>query len=68
MGNWNSTILPKKTADIPSFKREEIRVKQFKGGQHWYAYIGDMQIRDGDQLKWNAQEAAQAAAEALVTA
>lgn len=52
---------------FPSFKREEIRVKQFKGGQHWYAYIGDMQIRDGDQLKWNTQEAAQAAAEAMVT-
>lgn len=52
---------------FPSFKREEIRVKQFKGGQHWYAYIGDMQIRDGDQLKWNTQAAAQAAAEALVT-
>lgn len=52
---------------FPSFKREEIRVKQFRGGQHWYAYIGDMQIRDGDQLKWNTKAAAQAAAEAMVT-
>lgn len=51
---------------FPSFKIEDIRVKQFKGGQHWYAYIGDMQLRNGDQLKWNTQEAAQRAAEAMV--
>lgn len=50
---------------FPSFKREEIRVKQFKGGRHWYAYIGDMQLRNGDRLKWNTQEAAKAAAEAM---
>lgn len=47
-------------------KKEDIRIKQFNGGQHWYAYIGDMQIRDGNQLKWNTKEAAQAAAEAMV--
>lgn len=52
---------------FPHFKREEIRLKQFNGGRHWYAYIGDMQIRDGDKLKWNTREAAQEAAEAMVT-
>ena len=52
---------------FPDFKKEDIRVRKFNGGQHWYAYIGDMQVRDGDQLKWNTQEAARAAAEALVT-
>lgn len=51
---------------FPDFKKEEIRVKQFKGGRHWYAYIGDMQLRNGDQLKWNTQEAAQRAAEAMI--
>lgn len=50
---------------FPDFKKEEIRVKQFKGGQHWYVYIGDMQLRNGDQLKWNTQEAARAAAEEM---
>lgn len=52
---------------FPNFCREEIRIKQFKGGKHWYAYIGDMQVRNGDQLKWNTKEAARAAAEAIVT-
>lgn len=51
---------------FPHFKREEIRIKQFRGGRHWYAYIGDVQLRDGDCLKWNTREAAQAAAEAIV--
>ena len=51
---------------FPDFKKEDIRVRKFNGGQHWYAYIGDMQVRDGDRLKWNTQEAARAAAEALV--
>lgn len=51
---------------FPDFKKEEIRVKQFKGGRHWYAYIGDMQLRNGDQLKWDTQEAAQSAAEAMI--
>lgn len=51
---------------FPNFKKEDIRVKQFQGGQHWYAYIGDMQVRDKNQLKWNTQAEAQAAAEKLV--
>ena len=50
---------------FPNFKREDIRLKQFNDGRHWYAYVGDMQLRDGDCLKWNTREAAQAAAEAV---
>lgn len=41
-------------------------MKQFRGGSHWYAYIGDMQVRNGEELKWNTQEAARSAAEAIV--
>lgn len=50
---------------FPQYSREDIRLKQFNGGRHWYAYIGDMQIRDGDCLKWNTRAAAQEAAEAM---
>lgn len=42
---------------FPDFRKEDIRVKQFRGGSHWYAYIGDMQVRNGEELKWNTQEA-----------
>lgn len=51
---------------FPDFRKEDIRVKQFRGGSHWYAYIGDMQVRNGEELKWNTKEAARSAAEAIV--
>lgn len=48
----------RKNLVFPDYHREDIRVKSFKGGEHFYAYIGDMQIRDGDTLKWNSYEEA----------
>lgn len=43
---------------FPNFKKDQIRIKQFNGGEHFYAYIDDMQIRDGDTLKWNTYKEA----------
>ena len=43
---------------FPNFKENEIRIKQFPNGEHWYAYIDDVQVRDGDTLKWNTYEEA----------
>lgn len=43
---------------FPDFKIEDIRVKQFSGGKHWYAFVGDMQVRDGDILKWDTEDEA----------
>lgn len=53
---------------FPDYKKEEIRVRQFNGGRHWYAYIEDIQVRNGDELKWDTKEEAQAAAETMITA
>lgn len=47
---------------FPHFQRDDIRVKQFRGGDHYYAYLGDMQVRDGDTLKWTSHEEAYAMA------
>lgn len=52
---------------FPTFCRSDIRAEQFKGGKHWYAYIGDMQVRNGDIMKWDTEEEAWRAAEELVT-
>ena len=41
---------------FPDFKKDEIRIKKFSNGEHYYAYIDDMQVRDGDTLKWNTYE------------
>ncbi|ENZ28695.1 hypothetical protein [Enterocloster clostridioformis] len=47
---------------FPNYTDSDIRIKQFDGGNHYYAYIGDMQLRDGDNLKWNTYEQAYDAA------
>ena len=39
---------------FPKFTEADIRIKQFDGGKHYYAYFGDMQLRDGDNLKWDS--------------
>lgn len=43
---------------FPDFKKNEIRVEQFPNGKHYYAYIDDTQVRDGDILKWNTYKEA----------
>lgn len=47
---------------FPDFKKEDIRIKRFHGGCHYYAYIGDMQLHNGEQSKWNTHDAAYEAA------
>lgn len=52
---------------FPNFPENEIHIKHFPGGKHFYAYIGDMQVRDGDVLKWNTYEEAMEQAKKVVT-
>ena len=52
---------------FPDFKKNDIKIEQFPGGEHFYAYIDDMQVRDGDKLKWDSYEEAYAYASALIT-
>lgn len=51
---------------FPDFKMSDIRIKQFQGGKHWYAFIGDMQVRNGKQLKWDTFHEAEQAANRIV--
>lgn len=51
---------------FPDFKKDEIRVKQFPGGEHFYAYIGNVEVRDGDIIKWNTYEEAYNQAKRLI--
>lgn len=50
----------------PNFTCNDIRVSSFPGGQHFYAYVDDVQVREGSgndtKLKWDTyHEAYQAA-------
>lgn len=46
----------------PVFKEEDIRIKQWPGGVHYYAYIGPMQVKDQKTVKWGSESDARAAA------
>lgn len=52
---------------FPDFKKEDIRIKKFPMGQHYYVYIGDMEVREGDQVKWNTYDEAQRVAERYIS-
>ena len=47
----------------PRYYSDDIRIKKFDDGTHYYAYIGDAQVRDtGGILKWDTEEEARKAA------
>ena len=52
--------------EFPRYFSEDIRIKKFPDGKHWYAYVGDMQVRDGDILKWNSYDEALQIAENFI--
>lgn len=43
---------------FPDFTKNDIKIEQFHNGEHYYAYINSMQVRDGNILKWNTYEEA----------
>ncbi len=50
----------------PVFQKEDIRIKKWPGGMHYYAYIGPVQVKDGSILKWENESDAETAAMAYV--
>lgn len=56
----------KKELVWPDFKASDIRLKQFEGGQHWYAYIGSMEVHNGDTLRFNSKSDAYTTALAII--
>ena len=43
---------------FPNYTVNDIRIEKFRCGSHFYAYIGDTQLRDRDKLKWNTYQEA----------
>lgn len=48
----------KKELSFPSFTEKDIRIKKFDGGTHYYAYVGNVEVRDGDRKKFSTREEA----------
>ncbi len=63
---WNTQFCRRKSLVFPNFKKSDIRIRKYDYGSHYYAFVGDMQVRDGDKLKWNTYEEAYLNAEKLV--
>lgn len=64
-GGWHMATDQKSDAFVyrsdlvfPSYTQNNIKVLQFPNGDHWYAYLDDMQVRDGDVLKWDTYDEA----------
>ena len=43
---------------FPEFTEKDIKIERFPDGQHYYAYVGSSQVRDGDVLKWDTYDEA----------
>lgn len=43
---------------FPVFKHNQISVEKFPGGTHFYAYVDGLQVRNGDQMKWDTYDEA----------
>ena len=46
----------------PVFSEKDIRIKKWPGGDHYYAYIGPIQVQESDTLKWDSESDARMAA------
>lgn len=51
----------------PVFKEEDIRIKKWPRGIHYYAYIGPIQVKERNIRKWNTEEEARKAAIRYIT-
>lgn len=50
----------------PDFTESDIRIKKYECGCHYYAFVGNVEVRKGDTVKWNTYERAYEAASELI--
>ena len=53
-----TAFVRRKELVFPRYHNSDIRIERFPDGTHYYAYVGDMQVRDGDILKWDSYDEA----------
>lgn len=51
----------------PVLSENDIRIRKWPEGTHYYAYIGPVQVKDGGRLKWESESDARFAAMRYVT-
>ncbi len=63
----HSQFVIRKTFTWPDFKESDIRITQFPGGAHYYVRIGDMELHEDENIKWNTYDEAYAVAKRYIT-
>lgn len=64
-GGWNDTpreteqFVHKSSPSFPDFRRGEMKIERFPLGNHFYLFIDGVQIKNGEQAKWNTYEDAE---------
>ena len=46
----------------PKLTKRDIKISKFEGGQHYYAKVGTVEVKDANGIKWNTYEEAYAKA------
>ena len=75
VGGWNCLRVRPEPCDVvhsrhlvwPSFTESDIHISRFPGGRHWYARVGNVDVRNGDTLRFDTRERARAAATSYLT-
>lgn len=63
-GEWDteehqsSNFLYRKFLEFPNFTVDDISIKSFTDGTHSYAHMKDLEVREGDTIKWDTYEEA----------
>ena len=61
---WNSVdreteqFVHRRNLVFPDVKNGKIKIERYPLGNHYYVFIDDIQLRNGDKLKWNTPEEA----------
>lgn len=63
---WTTNRYETEKLQWPVFSEDDIRIRKWPDGTHFYAYIGPVQVKDGNTLKWNSESDARAAAMSYV--
>ena len=51
-------VIHQKELIFPEFKKSDIRISKFPQGHHYYAFVGNVQVKNGDICKWNTYDEA----------
>lgn len=52
--SYQAQYVRRKELVFPNYKQSDIHITKFPMGEHYYAHIGDLELKDGDKMKWNS--------------